>query len=129
MNKFQLLVAALILCVAASASASASVPIIKITPAENILSDSFSQKEKSDLTVDIAIKKAGTGSFNAVSGDYLAGMIGTNFSSVKSTYRQAVAKTPLFPMPETAMLALLVLVFVAIQSVGRKNKAGATKLQ
>ena len=127
MNKFQLLVAALILCVAASASAS--VPIIKITAAENTLSDSFSQKEKSDLAVDIAIKKAGTGSFNAVSVDYLAGMIGTNSLAVKSTYRQAVAKTPLFPMPETAMLVLLVFVFVAIQSVGRKNKAGATKLQ
>jgi hypothetical protein len=127
MNKFQLLVAALILCVAASASAS--VPIIKITPAENTLSDSFSQKERSDLAIDIAIKKAGTGSFNAVSSDYLTGMIGTNISAVKSTYRQTVTKTPLFPMPETAMLALLVLAFVAIQSVGRKYKAGATKLQ
>ena len=56
-------------------------------------------------------------------------MIGTNFAAIKSTYRQTVANTPLFPISETAMLALLVLAFVAIQSVGRKYKSGSTKLQ
>jgi hypothetical protein len=127
MNKFQLLVASLILGIAASASAS--VPIIKITATENALADSFSQKGKSDLVADIASKNAGTGSFNAGSSDYLVGMIEANFSAIKSTYRQSVAQTPLFPVSETAMLALLVLAFVAIQSMGRKHKAGATKLQ
>ncbi len=127
MKKFKFLVAALILGIAANAGAS--VPIIKITATENAPLDSFSQKGKTDPTADMASKKAGAGSFNAASSDYFAGMIGANFSAIKSTYRQSVATVPLFPMPETAMLALLVLAFVAIQSMGRKYKAGATKLQ
>ena len=127
MNKFRLLVAVLILGIAASASAS--VPIIKITATESVPSDSFSQKDKPELALDIASKKAGAGSFNAVSSGYLTGMIGSNFAAIKTTYRETVAKASSFPMPETAMLALLVLAFVAIQSVGRKHKTGATKLQ
>jgi hypothetical protein len=73
--------------------------------------------------------KAEAGSFNAVSSDHLAGMIGTNLSAMKSAYHKTAANVPALPMPETGMLGLLVIGFVALQSIGRKEKAGATKLQ
>lgn len=127
MNKIQLLVAASTLGIASLASAG--VPVIKVSVVEGAHSASFSEKKESALAVDNAASKAGSGSFNAVSGDYLAGKISNNLSVIKSSYRQTVASAPSLPMPETGILALLVLGFVAIQSVGRKNRAGAIRLQ
>ena len=69
-----------------------------------------------------ALQKTGTGSLTNASGDYFAGLIGANFTSIKPIYRQIATNDPLFPLLEKAMLALLAVAFVAIQSMGRSNE-------
>jgi hypothetical protein len=127
MNKLQLCAAVLIFGIAGIATAS--VPIIKISATESPHPDSFSQKNQPVSVAENSSAKAEAGSFNAVSSDHLAGMIGTNLSAMKSAYHKTAANVPALPMPETGMLGLLVIGFVALQSIGRKEKAGATKLQ
>lgn len=122
MNKLQLLLAALILGMAGIASAA--VPIIKISTTESAPSASFSEKKQ---PADIAATNTIPGSFNALSGNQLAEIIGNNLSVIKLTYRQTVAKVPSFSLPEAGLLLLLVLGFVVMQSGRRRNAAGVIK--